>query len=106
MPCAHSHSLDYFLQAAAGAVKRINLDIRIAMNAKKAGADLKELFEVSLCLRAHTLVFSNMRVCMCVCVCAFFWGGGGRFEGAVRGSHKLYRSDLQSEEVWAREGRG
>ncbi|GLC44549.1 hypothetical protein PLESTB_000060900 [Pleodorina starrii] len=34
-------------QAACCAVKRINLDVRVAKNAARAGADLKENFEVS-----------------------------------------------------------
>lgn len=35
------------MQAACCAVKRINMDIRTAKTAQKAGADLKEKFEAS-----------------------------------------------------------
>jgi hypothetical protein len=42
-PTQAFHSL---LQAACCAVKRINLDVRVAKNAARAGAALKENFEV------------------------------------------------------------
>ena len=40
-------SVEKLGEAAACAVKRINLDKRIAYAARKAGADLKEEFEVT-----------------------------------------------------------
>ncbi len=42
----HRRATRITTQAACAAVKRINLDIRVAKNAQRNGADLKENFEV------------------------------------------------------------
>lgn len=43
------------MQAACCAVKRINLDMRVAKNAQRNGVDLKEGFEVSLTSAGHVI---------------------------------------------------
>lgn len=47
MNCASGASVEKLGEAAACAVKRINLDMRMAYAARKAGAELREEFEVT-----------------------------------------------------------